>query len=58
MLEEVDTYCLLALENNQYKEVEDTYLWLFNHSKLQPELRIKYGCRIYFIDEYYIPKIA
>jgi len=29
MIEESEIYCNLLLEEGRYKEIEDTYLWLF-----------------------------
>ncbi len=31
MLEETEIYLLVLLEDNRYKEIEDTYLWLMGH---------------------------
>jgi hypothetical protein len=31
MLEEVEVYCLNLLEDGQFKQVEENYVWLLNH---------------------------
>lgn len=50
MIQESEVYCLLLLEDGQYKAVEDTYLWLFNHSGLTDLQRASFGTRIFEID--------
>jgi hypothetical protein len=50
MLEETEFYIALLLEEERYKEIEDTYLWLMNHNSLSDEERVKYGARIFEID--------
>lgn len=55
MLEETDIYVVLLLEEERYKEIEDTYVWLMNHKQLSEEIRVKYGARIYEIDQFYNP---
>jgi hypothetical protein len=52
MLLEVDTYVLLCIQNNQQYLIEDTYLWLFGHHALQADVQLKYGCLIFFIEDY------
>jgi hypothetical protein len=50
MIQESEVYCLLLLEDSQFKVVEDTYLWLFNHTGLTNQQRASYGARIFEID--------
>ncbi len=55
MLEEVEVYCLNLLEDGQFKQVEENYVWLLNHQKIPEPKRQMYGCRIYDIDPFYNP---
>jgi hypothetical protein len=55
MLVEAENYCLLLLEDELYKLIEDTYVWLLNHERLPNEVRAKFGVRIFEIDPYYNP---
>jgi hypothetical protein len=55
MLEEVEVYCLNLLEDGQFKQVEENYVWLLNHQKIPELTRQIYGCRIFDIDPYYNP---
>ena len=50
MLEETDIYILLLQEDDNFKEVENTYVWLMKHPKLSNDVRVKYGSRIPDID--------
>ena len=34
MLDETEAYCILLLEEGEFKQVEDNYLWLMNHQGL------------------------
>ena len=55
MLEESEAYCLLLLEDERYKDIEETYLWLMNHKGLSDDMRANYGARIFEIDQFYNP---
>jgi hypothetical protein len=46
---------LLLLQDDRYKDIEDTYLWLMNHKGLSDDIRVKYGARIFEIDQFYNP---
>lgn len=37
--------------------IEENYLWLFQHHALSPDIQLKYGCLVFFIDEFYKPKV-
>lgn len=55
MLEETDIYILLLQEDENFKEIENTYLWLMKHPELSNDIRVKYGSRIPDIDQYHKP---
>ncbi len=55
MIDESEVYIILLLEDCQYKMIEDTLLWLFNHVGLTEEQRAFFGFRIFEIDEFYKP---
>lgn len=57
MLEEVEAYALLCIQAEQPGFIEDTYIWLFQHHALSADIQLKYGCLIFYIDEYYKPKV-
>lgn len=38
MIQQTDVYCLLLIEENRYKDVEDTYLWLMRHPGLTKDV--------------------
>jgi hypothetical protein len=56
MLEEVDTYVAMLYEIDQYPQIEETYLWLYEHQALTPDQRQEYGARIFAIDTHYNPR--
>ena len=50
-------YCLLLIEENRYKDVEETYLWLMRHPGLSKDVQAQYGLRVFEIDPFYKPII-
>lgn len=53
MLLQCEEYCLLLMEDLNYRELEDTYFWLYKHQGLSKEERCEYCVRIFEIDNTY-----
>lgn len=55
MLEEMDAFLLLLIEDGAFKDVEDNLMWLVNHKGVTPEQKLGFAARIHEIDQFYNP---
>lgn len=51
MIDEVEQYVMLCMQTNRPLLIEDTYIWLFQHHALSPEVQLRYGCLIFSIED-------
>lgn len=55
MLEEMETFLTLLMEDEAFKDVEENLMWLVEHASVPSDEKIKYLARVQSIDPYYNP---